>query len=255
MREWNVSQYNKFKDERIQPSVDLIKRIDTVPETILDIGCGPGNSTYCLKEHFPLADILGIDSSDNMLESAEKTYPELKFVKCLVPDEIESLGNYDLIFSNACLHWIPNHDILLPRLFGKLSRNGVLAVQMPLIEETMFYHVLDSFISCEKWGKLSNVRVFNLLTPDETYDILSKFASEIEMWETTYYHILSSHDDILEWYKGSGLRAYLEVLNGEDKKDFLSEFSEFIKEKYPLREDGKILLKVPRFFFIVKNGR
>lgn len=197
MREWNSFQYIKFKDERTQPSVDLINRIDIVPETILDIGCGPGNSTYCLKKYFPLADILGIDSSDNMLESAGKAYPELKFAKCLVPDEIENMGKFDLIFSNACLHWIPNHDILLPRLFSKLKCNGALAVQMPLISETMFYHVLDGFISCEKWRKLSNVQVFHSLTPDETYDVISKFASEIEMWETTYYHVLSSHDDIM----------------------------------------------------------
>lgn len=116
MNDWNSNQYTKFENERIQPSIDLICRINIFPESILDIGCGPGNNTNQLSVFFPDADILGIDSSDNMLSKANKTYPNLKFRKCSVPDELDSVGNYDLIFSNACLHWIPDHETLLPKL-------------------------------------------------------------------------------------------------------------------------------------------
>ncbi len=112
MSDWNSNQYIKFEKERTRPSLDLISRINTDAKTILDIGCGPGNSTARLFKHFPGADITGIDSSDNMLKKAYETYPKLKFLKCTVPDGLVSLGRFDLIFSNACLHWIPNHETL-----------------------------------------------------------------------------------------------------------------------------------------------
>ena len=82
-----------------------------------------------------------------MLAKAEKTYPYLKFQKCLSPDELDSLENYDLIFSNACLHWIPNHESLLPKLMSNLNDGGMLAVQMPFVQEAMFYKLLNRLIS------------------------------------------------------------------------------------------------------------
>lgn len=70
MQDWNSRQYIKFEEERTQPTVDLIGRIDFSPQSILDIGCGPGNSTNQLHRHFPNADILGVDNSDDMLRRA-----------------------------------------------------------------------------------------------------------------------------------------------------------------------------------------
>lgn len=85
MGDWNSAQYTKFERERTQPSIDLINRLHIEPKTVLDIGCGPGNSTAQLFRRFPEADILGIDSSDNMLEKASASYPGMKFKKCFVP--------------------------------------------------------------------------------------------------------------------------------------------------------------------------
>lgn len=146
MSDWNSKQYTKFEKERTQPSVDLISRLDISPKTVLDIGCGPGNSTNRLYERFPSAEIIGIDSSENMLETARKSYPNLKFEKCFVPDGLEKFGKFDLIFSNACLHWIPNHGELLPKLVERLNDGGVLAVQMPLVQTAEFYKLLNSLV-------------------------------------------------------------------------------------------------------------
>lgn len=124
MNDWSSTQYTKFEKERTQPSVGLINRISILPESILDIGCGPGNSTNQLYKHFPKADILGVDSSDDKLKRANKFYPNLEFRKCIIPDDIESLEKYDLIFSNACLHRIPAHK----SLFRNLWTNSTTAV-------------------------------------------------------------------------------------------------------------------------------
>lgn len=108
MADWNSTQYLKFKKQRTQPAVDLAMRVlDRNPKAIVDIGCGPGNSTSVLKQLFPNAKILGIDNSSNMIEKARKDHPDISFRLC---DALALEGQYDLLFSNACLQWIPNHD-------------------------------------------------------------------------------------------------------------------------------------------------
>ncbi|MGN1316095.1 MAG: methyltransferase domain-containing protein [Acutalibacteraceae bacterium] len=253
MNDWNSNQYIKFEKERTQPSVDLISRIRISPESVLDIGCGPGNSTNQLFEHFPKVNLLGIDSSDNMIDKAKKSYPNLNFRKCIIPDDIDELEKYDLIFSNACLHWIPDHKKLLPTLMDKLNTGGILAVQMPLVQNALFYNLLDQLVATEKWKKLDMIRNFHNLSPNETYDILSQTSCCVTMWETSYYHIVTSHNDIIEWYKGSGLRPYLEKLDTTEKSDFLNDLLGIIKQHFPIQADKSIILKMPRLFFIANK--
>lgn len=253
MNEWNAEQYMKFAKERTQPSVDLINRLDFSPRSVLDIGCGPGNSTAMLKDRFPDAKILGVDSSDNMLKKARESHPDLEFEKCFVPDGLSALDSFDLIFSNACLHWIPEHKVLLPKLIEKLNDGGELAVQMPLVQYAPFYKTLGDLVK-NKWQKLSKIKNFHNLLPDETYDILSKASRDITMWDTTYYHIVPSCEGVIDWYKGSGLRPYLDALNEDEQQKFLSDLLDAIKEKYHITPDGSVILKMPRLFFVaVKN--
>lgn len=253
MSDWNSEQYMKFGSERTQPSADLINRINIEPATILDIGCGPGNSTDLLFRRFSGADILGIDSSVNMLERAKKSYSNLSFRKCIVPDGLDELGQYDLIFSNACLHWIPNHDTLLPKLIDKLNQGGMLAVQMPLVQYAQFYRTLDKLLTENKWSCLRDIKNFHNLLPDETYDILSAVSHNITMWDTEYYHIVDSHDAVIEWYRGSGLRPYLERLGPQQEELFIEELRTEISRTFPVRADGKVILKMPRLFFTVQK--
>lgn len=250
MSDWNSNQYMKFRAERTQPSTDLINRLSRhKPQKILDLGCGPGNSTRKLAEKFPTADILGIDSSEDMLKKARRDHPDLSF-KCLrVPDEICNLKDFDLIFSNACIHWIPNHKALIPALFDKLSQRGMLAVQIPYIQKAPFYRLLNELVGTCEWKNLSVIHNFYNLYPEEYYDILSELSSDFNIWETTYYHTVNSNNDVIEWYKGSGLRPYLDMLSEKEKPRFLADLSEIISENFPIRENGKIILKMPRLFF------
>lgn len=243
----------KFGKERTQPSLDLINRIKNLkPNNILDIGCGPGNSTFALYENFPNAKILGVDSSGNMLERAKEKYPNLQFEKCFVPDELGE-ENYDLIFSNACIHWIPNHKYLITEIVKKLNNGGVLAVQIPLIQEAPFYKTLFEMVKKEKWNKLSSVHNFHNLLPNEYYDLFSTLDCDFQIWQTTYYHIVQSQEGVIEWYKGSGLRPYLELLEEEKKAEFLAELKEKLKVLFPTQQDGNVILKMPRLFFTLQK--
>ena len=122
MSDWSSAQYMIFGNQRTQPSIDLVSRIQgTAPARILDIGCGPGNSTAVLRERYPHAKILGVDSSPVMIETARKTYPDIDFQLCDVSARLDELpADFDVVFSNACIQWVPDHPHLSPGLLARL---------------------------------------------------------------------------------------------------------------------------------------
>ena len=255
MSDWNSCQYMKFSVERTQPSADLISRFSSEsPNRILDIGCGPGNSTNTLAKAFPNAKIIGIDCSDDMLEKARRSYPHLCFVQGSIPDDLDRIdGNFDIIFSNACLQWIPEHRNLIPAIVNKLADGGTLAVQVPYIQKAPFYKLLHMLVNTVEWRKLSSVHNFHNLTAEEYYDLLSQIGSSYNIWETVYYHTVDSPEDVIEWYKGSGLRPYLDLLDDEERSAFIGDLLEIVSENFPKRENGAIILKMPRIFFTLKK--
>ena len=118
MPDWNPEQYEKFIKDRTQPAIDLANRLEVKEaKRILDLGCGTGNSTKILKDKFPDAMVIGADNSDEMLAKAKKTHPDIEFIHLDVGGDLgEVKGKFDIVFSNACIQWIPNHEILLPKL-------------------------------------------------------------------------------------------------------------------------------------------
>lgn len=251
MFDWNSKQYTKFERERTQPSADLISRIQIEPSTILDIGFGPGNSTNKLHERFEEAEILGIDSSDDMLQRARQSYPHIRFEKCLVPEGLSKYDSFDLIFSNACIHWIPDHKRLIKAVLKKLNAGGRFAVQIPLVQEAPFYKLLYGLIKNEKWKRLGEIKNFHNLTPEEYYDLFSSLDVGFEMWQTSYYHIMDNYEGIIEWYKGSGLKPYLDALSENKQKELITELIAGLKKEYKEQTDKKIILKMPRLFFVL----
>lgn len=251
MSDWNAVQYVKFETERTQPCKDLISRLcDLSPARILDLGCGPGNSTAALARRFQNSSVLGIDASENMLEKAKTTHPELEFRKCFVPDGLAPLGKFELIFSNACIHWIPEQEKLIKGIFNSLADGGTLAVQIPHIQKAPFYRLLDSLIAESGRKGLERIKNFHNLLPEEYYDLLAEMSDDFSVLETTYYHTVSSPEGVIEWYSGSGLRPYLDALDGAEREKFLSELLEAITKEYPVQRGGNIILKMPRIFFM-----
>ncbi len=250
--DWNSSLYLKYKNERTQPAVDLVNRISiNEPKKIIDIGCGPGNSAAALASRFTSAKILGIDSSEDMILSAKKSYPHLDFMLCDAENELENIGErFDVVFSNACIQWIPNHHKLLKNMMMLLTDGGVLAVQTPMNYEEPVHLINERLTKSEKWKhKIKTPRIFNNLKADEYYDILADISTSFEMWQTTYFHKMKSHNEILEWYRGTGLRPYLNELSEDDKPLFENDIlSELIKE-YPVQKNGDVIFRFPRFFF------
>ena len=251
MPEWNAKQYSKFEKERTLPAIDLANSInsDNV-RTALDIGCGIGNSTAVLKKRFPNAKVIGSDNSDDMLNAARKNNPELEFIKLDARKDIINISDrYDVVFSNACIQWIPDHRHLIKRLMGLLEENGTLAIQIPQHAKHPMHKIIKSVAGSEKWAqKIPVSRIFYTLTEEEYFDILSELSDNFRMWETVYFHTMPSHQSIVEWYKGTGLRPFLEQLSGSDKSEFENDVLTETQRYYPIQQNGEIIFKFPRLF-------
>lgn len=249
---WNSEQYLKFKAERTQPAIDLANRITVQsPTDIIDIGCGPGNSTEILKKRYPNAAVVGADNSENMLEAARKKYPDIEFIICDASRDLGRLcGKFDIVFSNACIQWVPDHHKLLREMMSLLKEGGELAVQIPMNYDEPIHKIIGETASSEKWrDKFNDPRHFYTLTPEKYYDILSEISSDFSMWQTTYFHRMKSHSNIMEWYKSTGLRPYLETLSPADKEEFEKDIFTEVEKAYPKQANGEIIFRFPRLFF------
>ncbi len=254
--DWNPDLYMKFNKERIQPTIDLISRIDfDKPEKIIDIGCGPGNSTQILVQRWPDSKIVGADNSPAMIEKAKKDYPYQKWI--LFDAEKDNIDEkYDIVFSNAALQWMSNQKDILKRFFKLLSKNGLIAVQIPLFWEMPIGKSISKIEESDKWAsKIKGIK--DLMTVHSInfyYDCLSELSDKIEIWITDYLHIMKSHLAILEMMRSTALKIYLEKLkDDEEKKEFEELVLKDIKSDYPQQKNEKVIFPFKRLFFIAKN--
>lgn len=250
MADWNPSLYLQYASERTRPAAELLSRVALEnARTVVDLGCGPGNSTTLLHQRWPSARIIGVDSSPNMLNEARKALPNCHFVEANI-SKFRPEQSFDLLYANASLQWVPDHYELFPQLVSLLNYNGVLAVQMPdnWQEPT---HVLMREVAYEQ-GYPDRGRT-PLPGVHAYYDILTEAGCDVDIWRTTYYHIMESHQSIIDWVSSTGLRPWLQELSESEQRNYLARYHELLQEQYPLQENGKILLAFPRLFIVARR--
>lgn len=117
------------------------------PYRIIDIGCGPGNSTNILKLRWPEAELIGLGDSEAMIQQAKEKYKDIKWVLADATGDLSSLGTFDIVFSYAAIQWMPNHPAHIKNMFKLLNKGGVLAVQVPYTEEMPIHTDLQKLIT------------------------------------------------------------------------------------------------------------
>jgi trans-aconitate 2-methyltransferase len=256
--DWSAAQYLKFEDERTRPSRDLLAQVPLdAPRRVADLGCGPGNSTELLVERFPGAEVIGVDSSPDMLRQARERLPRCKFVEADLSTWMPE-PDTELLFGNAVFHWVPDHPNVLKRLLLALGPGGVLAVQMPDNGNQPAFTVLDKVVASGPWAaaiaETKGRQRKQLLTPEGYYDLFRPLCRHIDIWHIHYNHLMADHTGVVEWFKGSGLRPLLAPLDAAMRETFLSRYTEEISRAYPLRSDGKVMLRFPRLFIVAVRG-
>jgi len=253
MTDWNPTLYSKFEAERMRAARDLTARIPLASASLVyDLGCGPGNSAELLLERFPEAAIVGLDTSDAMLAHARVRAPRAKFVKQDIARWAPA-DQPDLIFANAALQFLPDHDALFPRLMSYLAPGGVLAAQMPNTANESSHALMRMVAADGPWSpRLVPIAKTQPLIADyeSYYDWLRPAASRIEIWMTTYVHPLDGPQSIADWFAGSTLQPFLERLADDERCEFLARYRHGLKDAYPVQGDGRTLFAYPRLFIV-----
>jgi trans-aconitate 2-methyltransferase len=249
---WSAKQYVAFEDERTRPVRDLLAALPSIDaHSVIDLGCGPGNSTEVLAACYPQASISGIDSSSDMIEAARRRLPHLSFA---VEDlqAWKDAGPFDVILANAVLQWVAHHESLLPRLVKRLAPGGALAVQMPDNLDEPAHRLMREIANDGPWAAkivASAAARAPCLSAAWYYELLRPLCSKVDLWRTTYYHFLrGGAEAVVEWFKGTGLRPFLGPLNAAERAAFLERYTAAIAKAYPQAADGSVLLPFPRLF-------
>jgi trans-aconitate 2-methyltransferase len=252
--DWQPDKYLKYKRERTQPSIDLVSKIniDFTPERIIDFGCGPGNSSQVLVKRWPSASLTGVDTSETMIAKAKSDFPDQQW---LIGDARTFASNqkFDIVFSNATLQWIPDHENLLKHFHELLTDRGVIAVQLPMFWDMPLGKLIQRVAAEERWRDVMKgvSDLFTIHNYSFYYDLLSPYCRSVDVWVTDYLHILESPASIYEMVQTTGLRPYLErIKSDDDKKAFEKEVFDETVKAYPVQKNGKVIFPFTRLFFV-----
>ncbi|HVT21344.1 MAG TPA: trans-aconitate 2-methyltransferase [Mycobacteriales bacterium] len=254
---WDPAQYLRYADERSRPFFDLLARVPAAaPALVVDLGCGPGTLTRTLVERWPAAEVVGVDSSEQMITRAESEagLDRLTYVcadlRSWLPDRAP-----DVVVANAVLQWVPQHLGLIEQLAGRLAAGGWLAFQVPANFDSPSHTVIRQIRESPRWrdrvGEGAD-RQAAVEAPETYLEAMAAAGLEPDVWQTTYLHRLAGDDPVLEWVKGTALRPALTTLEGDPAatEAFLAECGEALRAAYPASPDGTTVFPFRRTFAV-----
>jgi trans-aconitate 2-methyltransferase len=244
---WDPAQYVRYADERGRPFAELIARVRVEqPREVVDLGCGPGSLTAGLAQRWPDAHVTGVDSSPDMINTAETlALPGRVEFECADLREWRPAGPIDVLVANAVFQWVPGHLDLLADLAGWLAPGGAIAFQVPDNFDEPSHTIARELRQSAKWSDRLGARAdrrVGVERPETYLTVLAEAGLEPDVWQTTYLHILHGDDAVLEWIKGTALRPVLEALAGDDAatQEFLDECGAALRATYPPGQYGTL---------------
>lgn len=256
MHTWDPDRYLTFADERGRPFVELLARVGaTAPRTVVDLGCGAGNLTRLLVDRWPGADVVGVDSSAEMVERAaavEGVTAELGDLRDWGEGRGAGPGGpIDVVVTNAALQWVPGHLELLPSLVGRVADGGWFAMQVPgNLDEPS--HTIRRELAAEPdyAGHTAGVAAPEAHDAATYLRVLQDLGLEVDAWETTYLHVLEGENPVFTWVSGTGARPTLQALPAELRPRFEDEFRARLRKAYPADAQGRVVLPFRRVFVV-----
>ena len=237
---WEPGRYLRFSSARQQPALDLMAAIDLdLPRNIVDLGCGVGGNAEILQQRFPDARVAGVDSSAEMLSEAQQ-YRDIEWQQADIAEWRPKLP-VSLIFSNAALHWLPDHEKL------------VLAVQMPNNFGAPTHQLIAATAMEEPWADRLRplVKEPPVGSPEFYYGLLSPLARSVRLWQTEYIHVLEGENPVAEWTRGTAVKPFLDALEASEQEAFFAAYAERVAKAYPPENDGRTLLPFKRMFIVL----
>jgi trans-aconitate 2-methyltransferase len=239
---WDPEIYNKFKSERSAPFDDLLALVGIKPAMdVIDLGCGTGELTGKLAEHLPGSKVLGIDSSAEMLKDARRLENErLKFECRSIEEQLGMDRKWDLVFSNAAIQWVEDHQELLPDIISRIRPGGQLLIQVPAQQHNLTNKLLHDLSNqapfITEFHHLK--RASPVLDIDSYAGILFENGTRsMTVYEKIYPLVLKDSDALFDWVSGTALIPYMEKLSQTLQEDFIQAFKRSLQvhfEKTPV---------------------
>jgi trans-aconitate 2-methyltransferase len=251
---WSPANYLKFEGERTRPARDLLAQVrsDGVRK-VVDMGCGPGNSTELLAVRYPQAEVIGLDNSPEMLADARRRLPNVRFEFANADVWVPS-ADVNLVFANAIYQWVPRHLEHLPRVLAALPAGATLAVQMPDNLSEATHRLMHEVALAGPWSeRLAGAARAPLPPARVYYEALRPLAARLDIWRTTYHHALHGAGAIVEFVRSTGLRPFLDPLSEAERSEFTALYTARIAAAYPPLADGNVLLAFPRLFLVAER--
>ena len=244
--QWDPGVYDQFERERTQPFVDLMSRVEaSSPRRVVDLGCGTGANAALVARRWPDAEVLGIDSSADMLAKAE-SMPDrpgnLRFEKLDISEWEPSAGD-DVVVTNAALQWVPGSLDLIFRWCAALEAGAWFAMQVPHSAQLPSHLLLNRLARSDRWRPSlgDDIRAGGQVSlPAEYLELMLSCSLQAQAWETEYLHVLQGPDEVLEWLRGTSLRPVLARLDADDAELFEQQYSALLREAYPRAGFGTI---------------
>ncbi|REC59206.1 trans-aconitate methyltransferase [Chryseobacterium pennae] len=235
---WNPEIYDQFKEERSAPFFNLLKLVESRRGiSVIDLGCGTGELTSKLLDYLEDSKVLGIDSSEEMLEKAAQfKTSRLNFEKRSIEEQLHLGDTYDLIISNAAIQWCSNHKELFPRIISKIKEGGQLAVQIPSNHEYVVHQLLRKIAGAEPYKSAYDgwEREYTVLSIEDYARILfNNKGREITVYEKVFPHVLENAEAVFTWASGTAMLPYIERLPDEMKEQFKNDYKQQLQNTFP----------------------
>jgi trans-aconitate 2-methyltransferase len=234
---WNPETYNQFKSERFTPFNDLLALLKIRPGLeVIDLGCGTGEMTKKLANALPDSNVLGVDSSAEMLNDSKTIVSDhLRFEQRSIEEQVALDQKYDLVLSNAAIQWVNDHETLLPKIIAMLKPGGQLLIQMPAQHHNISNRMLNELAdqnpfrdALQGWNRLSPV----LDIDDYSRIFFENNSISMNVYEKIYPLVLQNSDALFEWVSGTALIPYIERLEGEMRDHFIEEYKKLLHTKF-----------------------
>jgi len=245
MSDWDPAQYARFRGQRRRPFFDLMDLVEARPEMrVVDLGCGTGELTRTLHRQLRARETLGIDNSEAMLarsaeyagkdaDDAQRGSAGVRFERDDLAN-VDARGTWDLVFSNAALHWLPDHAALLGRLTRAVAPGGQLAIQVPANHGHPSHVIADEVAAESPFREALGgyQRGHAVLAPSEYALLLRSLGYRRQLVRLqVYLHELASIDEVVEWVKGTLLTAYQRRLEADLYTRYLERYRERLRER------------------------
>ncbi|MDU8927294.1 methyltransferase domain-containing protein [Alisedimentitalea sp. MJ-SS2] len=249
-KDWNPGAYGRFRDLRLRPALDLMGAVRSVGGgDVIDLGCGSGAMGESLKARFVGHRLVGVDASPAMLEKAGESDAYDALDQADIGDwQSERCG---LIFSNAALHWLGDHEALMPRLAGMLAPGGTLAVQMPRQNNAPSHRLWRQLASEYFPDRVDFEAGPGVMEPARYFHLLSGLGT-FTLWESEYYQVLPAEEDahpVRRFTESTYARPILEALDEGEQEKLIAAYEAVMEKAYPRGEDGTVLFPFRRMFF------